>query len=660
MKRPFLWGLFIGLLFSFSAIFLLFFTLGKDLPTGEDIRRYKPILTSKVFDEEGKLIYEFGGEKRVFIPLEEIPPIVRECFIAVEDKRFYSHWGIDLIRLFGALFYNLKSLSFRQGASTITQQLARNMFLTPEKSLKRKIKEAILAIRLEITETKEEILERYLNQVCFGHGVYGIEAAANFYFGKKAKELTLSEGALLASLVKRPETYSPLKNPDKALERRNLFLKVLLKQKKIKKEEYDRAVSSPLSDLVGRRIANEAPYAMEMIRLYIEDKYGEDFLYRRGAKIYTTLNLRMQREANIALETKLREIEENYKLKVKRADYKIGEGKPSYLQGALLAVEPKTGYVRALVGGRDFRHSQFNRVTQMMRQAGSAFKVFVFTAAIDNGYYPSQIEVDGPISIPIAGLQEPYEPKNYDRNYIGPISLRKALALSRNVIAVKLTERLKPTVVRDYAYRLGIKSPLRAYLSIALGSSEVSLWDMTFSFATLANYGKRVKPILIKRIETDEGIIEENLPTIQEVISPQTAFLVTKMMESVLDEGTGYLARRFGFERKAAGKTGTTDDFTDAWFIGFTPQLCCGVWVGYDQKKTIFQGATGGVVACPIWAEFMKRALKDYPEEEFTPPESIVQRRICEATGLLANPRCPETREEYFILGKEPPVCDKH
>lgn len=660
MKRLFLLGFISGLFLFFFVFFLLNHILAKDLPTAEDIRRYKPILVTKVFDDEGKLIYEFGGEKRVFLPLEEIPPIIRECFIAVEDKRFYSHWGIDLLRLFGALFYNLKSLAFRQGASTITQQLARNMFLTPEKSLKRKLKEAILAVKLEISETKDEILERYLNQVCFGHGVYGIEAAANFYFGKKTKDLSLSEGALLASLVKKPEVYSPLKNPEKALARRNLFLKVLYQQKKISREEYEKVISSSLPELVGRRVPNEAPYAMEMIRMYIEDKYGEDFLYRSGAKIYTTINLKMQREANIALETKLREIEEKYKFRIKKEGYKIGEGRPSYLQGALLALEPKTGYVRALVGGRDFRHSQFNRVTQMLRQAGSAFKVFVYTAAIDNNYYPSAIEIDGPISIPIAGFQEPYEPKNYDQTYIGPLTLRKALALSRNVIAVKLTEKLKPTVVRDYAYRLGIKSPLRAYLSIALGSSEVSLWDMTFSFATLANYGKRVKPILIKRIETEKGVVEENFPNSQQVISSQTAFLLTKMMESVLDEGTGYLARRMGFQRKAAGKTGTTDDFTDAWFIGFTPQLVCGVWVGYDQKKTIFPGATGGVVACPIWAEFMKGVLKDYPEEEFIPPDSIVLKKVCEATGLLANSHCPETREEYFILSKEPPECDKH
>ena len=660
MRRIFLAGFFSGIFLFFLTSLSLYSLLSKDLPSIEDIRRYKPILVTKVFDDQGRLIYEFGGEKRVFVPLEEIPPLVRECFIAVEDKRFYQHCGVDLIRLFGALFYNLRKFSFRQGASTITQQLARNMFLTPEKSLLRKLKELILALKLEMSESKEEILERYLNQVCFGHGVYGIEQAANFYFGKKAKDLTLNEACLLASLVKKPEVYSPLKNPEKALERRNLFLKILYEQKKITKEDYEKTRHSPLPELVGRRIANEAPYAMEMIRLYIEDKYGEDFLYRRGAKIYTTLDLRMQREANIALETKLREIEEKYQLPVKKEDYKIGAGRPSYLQGALLAIDPKTGYVRALVGGRDFRHSQFNRVTQMLRQAGSAFKVFVFTAAIDNGFYPSQIEIDGPISIPIAGLQEPYEPKNYDRNYIGPISLRKALALSRNVIAVKLTERLTPKVVRDYAYRLGIKSPLRAYLSLALGSSEVSLWDMTFSFATLANYGRRVKPILIKRIETEEGVIEENLPFSQQVISPQTAFLVTNIMESVLDEGTGYWARRVGFQRRAAGKTGTTDDFTDCWFIGFTPQLVCGVWVGYDEKKTIFPGATGGVVACPIWAEFMNSALKDYPEEEFSPPDSIVLRKVCEETGLLANPRCPLTREEYFILGKEPKECDRH
>ncbi len=660
MKKAFLLGFFFGLLLFFLVILSLYSFLGRDLPTIEDIRRYKPLLTTKVFDDQGRLIYEFGGEKRVFLPLEEIPQFLRDCFIVVEDKRFYQHSGIDVIRLLGAFFYNLKRLSFQQGASTITQQLARNMFLTPEKSIKRKIKEAILAFKLEMSETKDEILERYLNQICFGHGTYGLEAAANFYFGKKAKELTIAEGALLASIVKRPERYSPRRNPEKALERRNLFLRRLHQAKKISREDYEKAVSSTLLDLVDRKSTNEAPYAMEMVRLYLEDKYGEDFLYRRGAKVYTTLDLRLQREANIVLETKLREIEERYKFRVKKSDYKIGEGRPNYLQGALLAVDPKTGYIRALVGGRDFRHSQFNRVTQMLRQAGSAFKVFVFTAAFDNGYHPSQIEEDAPIRIPIVGLQEPYEPKNYDHRYIGPLSLRTALALSRNVIAVKLTEKLGPETVRDYAYRLGIRSPLRAYISLALGSSEVSLWDMTFSFATLANYGRRVKPILIKRIETEEGVIEENFPQSQLVISPQTAFFVTKAMESVLDEGTGYLARRFGFLRKAAGKTGTSDDFTDAWFIGFTPQLCCGVWVGYDKKKTIFPGATGGLVACPIWAEFMKEALKDYPEEDFSPPESLVVRKVCVTTGFLANPRCPQIRDEYFILGKEPKECAGH
>ncbi len=661
MKRPFFLGFLFGLFLFFATALFLYHTLSKGIPSIEDIRRYRAPLTTKVFDINGKLIYEFGEEKRVFLPLEEIPQFLRDAFIAVEDKRFWTHWGIDAIRLLGALFYNLKSFSFRQGASTLTQQLARNAFLTPERSVRRKLKEAILACKLEMAETKEEILERYLNQLYFGHGVYGLEAAANFYFEKKAKELSLAEGALLAAIVKAPEIYSPFKNPDKALARRNLFLKVLYKQGRISKEEYEEAINSPLTGLKGRKIANEAPYAMEMIRLYVEDKYGQEFLYRRGAKIYTTLDLSLQREANIALETKLREIEETYKFKRKKKDYDVSlrEG-PAYLQGALLAIEPKTGYIKALVGGRDFRHSQFNRVTQMLRQAGSAFKVFVFTAAIDNGFFPSDIEYDEPVRIPIVGFQEPYEPKNYDHRYIGAISLREALALSRNVISVKLTKSLGPEKIRDYAYRLGIKSPLRAYISLALGSSEVSLWDMTLSFSTLANYGRRVKPILIKRIETEEGIIEEAVPESRQVISPAVAYLVTRMMESVLDEGTGYLARRLGFQRKAAGKTGTTDDFTDAWFIGFTPQLCCGVWVGFDQKKTIFQGATGGVVACPIWAEFMKKALKDLPEEEFIPPDSVITRMVCRETGLLANPRCPNPKEEYFILGREPKECDKH
>jgi len=594
--------------------------------------------------------------------LTEIDKGLIDAFIAVEDKRFYRHWGLDVIRLFGALFHNLRRFSFKQGASTITQQLARNMFLTPKKDIKRKLKEAILAVKLEMSETKPAILERYLNQLYFGHGVYGVEAAANFYFGKRAKELAIQEAALLAGLVKAPEIYSPYRNPNLARARRNLFLRVLKKQGKIKEEEYERAVKTPLGVKEGRRLENEAPYVMEMIRLYIEDKYGQEFLYRSGARVYTTIDLACQREANIVLERHLQRIEENYKFKIKKKDYKLTPQteRPAYLQGAILAIEPKTGYIKALVGGRDFQQSQFNRVTQMLRQAGSAFKVFVFTAAIDKGSYLSSLEDDAPISIPIAGLQEPYEPKNYDHRFIGPISLRKALALSRNVVSIRLTLKLGPEVVRDYAYRLGIKSPLRAYLSLALGSSEVTLWDMTNSFATLANYGQRVKPILITRIETDGGIIEENLPQSQTVLSPAVAFLVIQMMQSVLDEGTGYLARQYGFHRKAAGKTGTTDDYTDAWFIGFTPQLCCGVWVGFDQKKTIFPGATGGVVACPIWAEFMKEALKAYPEEDFPIPDSIVQRKVCETTGLLANPRCPKVRDEYFIFGKEPKECAEH
>ncbi len=658
-----------SLIFFFFGIPLIYYLLSFDLPSLEEIQTYVPPLSSRVLDCKGRLIGEFFEQKRKIASLKEIPQYLIDALITVEDKRFYSHPGIDVIRIIGAIFYNLKSLSIKQGASTITQQLARNMFLTYKKDIIRKIKELILAIKLERTYTKEEILERYLNQVYFGYGLYGVEMASQGFFGKSVKDLSLSEACFLVSIIKSPNYYSPYKNFDLVLKRRDFFLKRLYKNKKISKEEYEKALKEKINLLPLQRNRQEVGYIMEMVRQYVEDLLGTDYLYKKGLTIYTTIDLDIQREASIVLEKRLREIEENYQFKEKKKDYdelfkeKKGEiPPPNYLQGALICIENKTGFIKALIGGRNFFHSQLNRAVQTKRQPGSAFKVFVYTAAIDNGYKPSDIIEDSPISIEITGVQEPYEPKNYDYRYIGKITLREALALSRNVCAVKLIEKLTPEKVAEYAYLMGINSKLRPYYSLALGSSEVSLLEMTRSFATLANLGRKIVPILVTKIVDSDGIVlKENYPSAEQVLSPQTAFLVTAMLKSVLDEGTGYLIRRYGYYGIGAGKTGTTDNFTDAWFIGYTPYLTCGIWVGFDKKKKIFEGATGGFVCAPIWGEFMKNITNFYPNDEFPMPDSIVKLTICKETGYLATPNCPDIREEYFLKGNEPTeYCPKH
>ena len=644
----------------FGILIAGIFRLKSDLPSPAAIQNFQPASTVKVYDCKNRLIGEFYEQRRIPVSLDQIPKYLKDAIIAVEDKRFYSHWGLDLIRLFGAIFYNITSLRTPRGTSTITQQLARNMFLNQERSIARKIKEALLALQLERSYSKDEILELYLNQVYFGQGVYGVEAAANTYFDKHVWELTLPECATIAALPKAPEYYSPYTNPSGLLKRRNFFVSMLYRHNKISKNEMVEAIATPLNVVPKRTLKNEAPYFVEEVRKYLEERYGYDFINRSGAKIYTTLDLDMQRSANRAVEEILSEIERNYKLKNSKArydsliTYDSTPPPPNYLQGALVAIDPKTGFIKAMVGGRDFKQSPFNRVTQAKRQAGSAFKVFVFTAAIENGFLPSDLELDEPVTLPVPG-QPPYTPANFDYKFLGPMTLRKALALSRNIVAVRLISRLGPEIVARYANLMGIEEKLRPFYSLALGSSEVTLLQMTRAFSVLANEGNRVTPLMITKIvDANNQVIEENVPEIQPILSPQTAYIMTEMLKSVIDEGTGYAIRLYGFDRPAAGKTGTTDDYTDAWFIGFTPNLACGVWVGYDQKKTIFKGATGGGVAAPIWALFMKEATASLPNEDFVACESIVWVKICEMTGLRASAFCPKVRTEVFKLGTEP------
>ena len=638
-----------------------FLGLGSGLPSPESIASFKPPASTRVLDCKGRVIFDFYQEKRRPVALQEIPAYLRDAVVAVEDKRFYSHWGIDLVRIPGALWGAVRHAGNLKGTSTITQQLARSMFLTPERSVSRKLKEMLLAVELERHYSKNEILEMYFNQIWFGGSVYGVQAAAEKYFGRNVSDLNAVECATLGAMLANPSAYSPYNHPDRLLARRNFFLGKLRQLGDISPADYEAAVQQPLTVLALGSARNEAPYFVEEVRRHLVDRYGSDFVYKSGAVIYTTLDLDLQRQANAILETSIERLERDYALRPTKASYDSAAkkdstiGPPRYLQAALLAMDVKTGYVRALVGGRDYRQSEYDRVTQARRQAGSAFKPFVYVAAIDQGMTAADIEADSAMRIAIPG-QPDYQPHNYDAKFLGRMTLRRALALSRNMVAVRLIAKVGPQLVAQYANLMGITARLPPYYSLALGSAEVTLLDLTNAFNTLADGGIRVKPIMITRVEDDRGaVLEENRPEETPALRPTTAYVVTNMMQSVVEEGTATAVRQVGYTGPAAGKTGTTDDYTDNWFIGFSPGMSCGIWVGFDQKRPVFRGATGGVVCAPMWGEFMKAVKPDSaPADSFAVPDSIVTFPICEQSGRLATPTCPRVRQEIFLLGTEP------
>jgi penicillin-binding protein 1A len=613
--------------FAWTFAFLMgilagaFVRLQYGLPRPSELQEYRPMVSTKLLDRKGQLVGDFAQERREPVTLDKIPDALKTAMVSVEDKRFYHHWGIDIIRFFGMNFYNLKHLRLVQGGSTITQQLARNMFLNMAQTLDRKMKEALLAIEIERSFSKDEILELYLNQVNYGSGAYGIEAAAQTYFGKHTKDLNTLQLATLAAIPANPTVYSPYAHPEKCARRRNLFLKKMLAARKLSKADYDKAIKEPVKVLPHQPRRNEAPYFVEEIRKYLEATYGPEFVYTSGATIYTTLDLKLQRAANSSISDGLTRLEKDYKLANPKVAYdslvrKDTALKPKYLQGAVVAVDPKNGGIRAMVGGRSITQSWFNRATQAKRQPGSAFKVFVYTAAMDNGHSPDDIIDDTPLRLIPPGGGKAYEPRNYDFKFMGPISLYTALILSRNVAAVRLIADVGPEVVIRYARRMGINEPLNPYYSLALGACEVTPLEMTSAFGVLPNDGVRVAPRYINKIVDRDGrIVEEDVPKEENALDPTTCHTMVEMMQGVVNEGTATAVRHAGFERAAAGKTGTTDDYADAWFVGFTPNLACGVWVGYDQRHTIFRGAAGGAVAGPIWARIMNASDPPDPDE---------------------------------------------
>jgi penicillin-binding protein 1A len=640
----------------------------RDLPSTARLEMIEPSLKTQVFSDNGSLVGDFYVEDRALVPIEEIPQYMIDAIVAIEDRKFYSHWGVDIFGIARALIANIREGRIAQGGSTITQQLARNLFEMYENTLSRKIKEALLAVRIERAYSKDEILEMYLNQIYFGAGAHGVEAAARVFFGKHASELTVGEASLLAGIPKSPRDYSPIYYPERAIQRRGVVLQSMVETGSLFAEDAARIKSEPVEIRPGRdEKSGFAAYFLEEVRRYLEKKYGADRLYRDGLRVYTALDPYLQRAAEDSMETQLSRMEiwkgfENTKTRYDSLFAKgEHEGPPDYLQGAVIAIDVQTGFVKALVGGRDFKHSKWNRATQAKRQPGSAFKPFIFLAAVENGYTPADIILDAPVVLDLPN-GDVWKPSNFTERFQGEVSLRHSLNFSINIAAIRLLMALGPISAINYAHKLGIKSDLENVYALALGVSEVSLLELTNAYSTIAAGGVRSEPILIKKVLDREGkVLEENYAYREEVLDPQTNFMITNLLESVIDEGYGRTARRMGFNEPAAGKTGTTDGCTDAWFVGFTNEIAVGVWSGFDEKISMGRMMTGGRVSVPTWTNVMMAYYRDHRGDPFAEPEGIVHRVICELSGLLATKDCSEIRREVFIEGTEPRRhCDRH
>ena len=695
---------------TLGAIVGLAFVYGVDLPQINDLGHYRPISNTILYDDKGREFGTFALQRRTIARYEDYPTTLYNAVLSIEDKNFETHSGFDIWRMLAAALRDLRSGENVQGASTLTMQLARNLFLSPERTYSRKVREIILAVQIERRFTKPQIFTLYANQIYLGHGIYGFATGAEYYFGKSAKDLTLEEAALLAALPKAPNNYSPLRNPERALRRRNLVIDAMVASGKITMAEATAAKKTHLQLHIHDDRNSLAPYFAEEIRQYLEKKYGTEQVHEAGLRVYTTLNLDLQKAANNAVldglaayerrhgwRTHLQKISDirpseehpslpassrpieagcythaevvsvssslallrfgRYTAKIGRKDIvwtnralpqllsvgdiayvKVISLDPNFkahvhleqesgVQGALLAIDSASGEIKAMVGGRDFSDSKFNRATHAFRQVGSSFKPYVYTAAIDQGAAPEDTVLDGPTTFLTAS--GPYRPHNYDGKFEGVITLRRALAASRNIPAVKLAQRLGIKSIIGYTRRFGISERIPPYLPVALGAVELTLLEQTSAFSAFSNDGTRVLPHYILKVTDYDGrLLEESYPLVQAVINQRTARTMTSMLRDVVLHGTAVAAGRLKYA--VAGKTGTTHDFTDAWFIGFSPSITCGVWVGFDEKKTLGDKETGARAALPIWMDFMATAL---PQHEFR--RDFPQGDTYQATGQL-------------------------
>jgi penicillin-binding protein 1A len=647
-------------------------------PSVEVLKGFQPRQTSKLFAADGSFLAELGLERRTLLRLNEIPKPVRDAFVITEDKRFYEHAGIDWRRVFGAFGRNILARGYAQGFSTITMQLARNIFpetLTREKTLVRKLKEAKVARAIEARYPKDTILELYLNQIYLGNGAYGVEAAAQRYFGKSARELNLAEAATLAALPKGPERYNPKRFPDRAVTRRNTVIELMRRSGGITDAAASEARAYPLQLARRRESGDVAPYYVEWVREQLDAQFGRS-LYEQGLKVYTTLDPDMQSAADRALEQQLRAIEGGRYGKFPHITYEqyiarnaSGEqqdiANSPYLQGCFIALEPRTGAVRALVGGRDFDDSKFNRCTQALRQPGSSFKPIVYADAIQNGRPPSYMVDDSPLSIPQYDGSE-WTPKDDDGKFLGLMTMRRGLYSSRNMVAIRLGMELGPESVIDEARRFGITTPIHPYPSIYIGSESVYPIELVSSYSAFANLGQRVAPMAITRVENARGQVlwEPSVVTVP-VMQPTEAWLMVDMMKDVILHGTAFSAvTAAGFHLPAGGKTGTTNDGNDVWFVGYTADLLAGVWIGMDRPSKIKANAQGGILAAPAWTAFMSEVYRRKPAPPDWPrPDGLVSKDIDRTTGMLKNQYCPlpVVTTEWYLPGTEPiQECNVH
>ncbi|MBN1354961.1 PBP1A family penicillin-binding protein [bacterium] len=746
-------GLTIAIGIGSGSVLAVYFHYARQLPELSQALDYRPPLISSIFDRKGNLLANFAKERRILVPLSQIPELMQNAIIAIEDEHFYSHHGIDFPGIMRAAWKNFMAGEIVQGGSTITQQLAKSLFLTRERTVSRKIKEALLAIQLENALTKSRILELYLNQVYFGSGAYGIESAARTYFNKSCSELTLSEAALLAGLPKAPSRFSPLRDHDPAVSRRNTVLHRMAVNNYIPAETAQKAMTEEILLDPSPRLENKAPYFVEVLRRTMEDEFGPDYIYNEGLSIHTTLDLGYQTIGEIQVREGLDRVDRKRgwrgpsntieladeppvigrltgarvlnvgrdrltldigglettllfkNIWVKNRDliqlkpgdrvgciveaYESGGGnlkiescrlaQEPQVEGSLVSIDPATGEILAWVGGYDFSRSQFDRVSQSRRQPGSAFKPFIYATALNGRFTASDIIYDSPIIIEKTWEISPemeesetdpnaveetekeyWKPHNYSEEFFGATTMRVGLAKSRNIISIHLLEAIGVSDVIRIASKLGIQSPLSPTLSLALGASEVTLLELTRAYGGFATLGMAAEPMMVRQIVDRDGyVVKEYYPVVRRALDDKTAYLTTFLLQGVIQHGTGFAAR--SLNRPIGGKTGTTNNYHDAWFIGFSPQIVTGTWVGMDMLESIYPRATGASAALPIWMGFMEKVLPDYDIRDFQMPPGIVLFDVCMDTGQLATEQCETVINEAFLEGREPvQYCEKH
>jgi penicillin-binding protein 1A len=670
LTLTFLFALGVGALYSSWALICR----GNQCPSIEILAEYTPHQTSKLYAVDGRFVAELGLERRTLVKIDEIPKVVQDAFVTTEDKRFYSHAGIDWYRATGVILRS-PIHGFSQGFSTITMQLARNVFpekISRERSPVRKLKEAKVARQIEAKYDKKKILELYLNQIDLGHGAYGVETASQRYFGKSVRDLNLAEAATLAALPKAPSRYNPVRYPERAIQRRNTVIGLMRDEGRISEADASRARAYPLQ-LANKSVTGEtAPYFVEWVRQQLDAQFGKQ-LYEQGLKVFTTLDLDQQNAAERALERQVKLIEagrfgpyrhETFEHYIAHREADVGSGTSPYLQSAFLALDPRNGAVRAMIGGRDFDDSKFNRSVQALRQPGSAFKPIVYSAAVQNGRPASYIVNDSPLVLQVPGQPE-WDPQNYDLQYLGQIPLRQSLYQSRNVSTIRLGMELGEQTIINEARNFGLTTVIPPYPSIHIGAADVYPIEIISAYTAFANLGVRATPNAIIRVENQKGeILWQPTPTRTQVLSPEESWVMVDMMKDVVRRGSAAGVWASGFHYPAGGKTGTTNDGTNVWFIGYTADLVAGVWMGFDRPQKIKDNAQGGVLAAPAWTAFMTEIYRRKPAPPDWPkPLSIVTREIDISSGLLQTPYCPRSlvSSEFYISGTEPTRdCDKH